>query len=36
MQVGLTPEAEKLLPEFCTKVVAALAERDIATAQPVA
>jgi len=36
MQVGLTPEAEKLLPEFCTKVVAALAERGIATAQPVA
>ncbi len=36
MQVGLTPEAEKLLPEFCTKVVAALAERGIAVAQPVA
>ena len=34
MQVGLTPEAQSLLPEFCTKVVAALKERGIATASP--
>ena len=34
MQVGLTPEAQKLLPEFCTKVVAALKERGITTASP--
>ena len=34
MQVGLTPEAQNLLPEFCTKVVAALKERGIAVATP--
>ena len=34
MQVGLTPEAQSLLPEFCTKVVAALKERGIAVATP--
>ena len=34
MQVGLTPEAQALLPEFCTKVVAALEQRGITTASP--
>ena len=34
MQVGLTPEAQKLLPGFCTKVVAALEQRGIAVAKP--
>ena len=34
MQVGLTPQAQALLPEFCTKVVAALEQRGIALAAP--
>jgi len=34
MQVGLTPEAQNLLPEFCTKVVTALEQRGIAIATP--
>ena len=34
MEVGLTPQAQALLPEFCSKVVAALRERGITEATP--
>jgi len=34
MQMELTPQAQALLPEFCTKVVAALEQRGIALAAP--
>ena len=34
MQVGLTPQAQALVPEFCAKVTDALRQRGIAESRP--